>query len=353
MSVTTFTDRDLGRFVEMSRSEYGPSDVSNSACMRWKHLDSPFGASSYVCLVEAEGVVGRVMVQPRPLHTATKVFRGGSVNDLLIDRAHRTTPMNFIKMTKACGDVEGLDLIYHTSNERSYPLYSGLLRCTTPFSLRAYGFPIRLAGLLSSFFGRRVQIIDGLTAPLRWAIVVLAAVMQFLAGLRISQCAMSDHELEGLCTKCLRRSGPHLARNNAFLKWRFRDAPLHPASVFRLDRRGRFLGYAVTRKVVLGSLSHWVLMDFLLDPDMPFVARIALRLWLVRTAVASKADVAFTMVNACSDVAKRCVGLPLVKISDKLLPHSTPIFVRACSDESKRLEADRSIHFTLADLDYF
>jgi len=63
---------------------------------------------------------------------------------------------------------------------------------------------------------------------------------------------MSDHELEALSAKCLRHSGPHFARTNAFLKWRFTDAPLWPAAIFRIDRKGQFLGYVVTRQVELG-----------------------------------------------------------------------------------------------------
>jgi hypothetical protein len=353
ISGATFADRDLARFAEMSLSEYGPSDVSDSKHIRWKHLDSPFGASFYVCLVESGRVVGRVMVQPRPLRTISAVRDVGFVGDLLIDRQHRKTPMSFINITRACGDAPSVDLLYHTSNEQSFPLYSGLFHFANPFSLRSFGFPIRFAGLLASLIGRRVNAIDWFAAPLRWILVAVAFVVRLIAGLHISQRAMSDDELEQLCMKCLRRSGPHLARTNAFLKWRFGDAPLYRASIFRLDGKGHFLGYAVTRKVKLGSLDHFILMDFLLDPDTPLLIRVALRLWLMRMAIASKADAVFTMVNPFSDVARKCVGFPLLGISDKVLPHATPIFVRARSNDSKEWESDRSIHFTLADLDYF
>lgn len=353
ISVDTFLESDLENFLEMTQIEYGPSVTANPDHIRWKHLASPFGASTYISLVEAGQVVGRALIQPRTLRTDSKMFNVASVMDLLIDRERRSTPINFINITKASGNVESYDLVFHTSNERTFPLYSKLFRFPNPFSLRAYGFPVRLAGVFAAVFGRRVDVIDWLTAPLRWLLVAIADVVNFLARLEITQRAMSGDELETLCTKCLQKSGPFLARTNAFLKWRFTEAPFWSATIFRIDRKGKFLGYVVTRKMELGGLNHLVLMDFVLDPDTPFFVQVGLRLWLIRKAITSKADALFTMVNSYSSIARICVGFPLISIPDKLLPHATPIFVRARSNDCKELEADRSIHMTLADLDYF
>lgn len=353
ISVKKFAETDLQVFLDMTQIEYGPSDITNPVHIKWKHLDSPFGASTYVCLTETDQVVGRALIQPRLLHTVSKVFDAASVMDLLIDHSHRSTPVNFLNLTKASGNEAGFDLIYHTSNERTFPLYSKLLKFANPFSLRAYGFPVRFAGLFASIIGRRFEVIDWFTAPLRWLLVFTAYAVNSVASLDISQKAMNDDELEMLCLKCLRQSGPHLARTNAFLKWRFSDAPLWPGSVYRIDQKGHFLGYVVTRNVELGGLNHLVLMDFMLDPETPLITQIALRLWLIRKAITSKADVHFTMVNSYSTIARQFVGFPLLNISDKFLPHTTPIFMRSRTDESKQLETDQSIHLTLADLDYF
>ena len=353
ISVAAFAETDLEVFLEMTHLEYGPSDTTNPDHIRWKHLDSPFGVSTYVSLGDTGQVVGRALVQPRALHTASKAFNVASVMDLLIDQKHRSTPVNFINLTKACGNIENYDLVFHTSNERTFPLYSKLFRFPNPFSLRAYGFPVRLAGVFAAILGRRIDAIDWLTAPLRCLLVVIAYVVNFFVRLDITQRGMNDDELETLSTKCLQKSGPFLARTNAFLKWRFTDAPCWPATIFRIDRNGVFLGYVVTRKVELGGLNHLVLMDFVLDPDIPFFVQITLRLWLIRKAITSGVDSLFTMVNSYSTIARKCVGFPLLSIPDKLLPHATPIFVRAHSNDIKELESDRSIHMTLADLDYF
>lgn len=353
ISVTTFSETDLENFLALSQSEYGLSTSTNIEHIRWKHLDSPFGASFCVNLSDNGQVVGRALIQPRPLHTVTTVVNVASVMDVLIDREHRTTPANFIQITKATGNIENIDLVFHTSNERTFPLYSKLFRFPNPFSLRAYGFPVRIAGLFSPIFGRRIDAIDWLTAPFRWLLVLIAYMANSVARLDISQRAISNVELDTLCTKCLQQSGPHLARTNAYLKWRFNDAPLWPATLIRIDRKGQFLGYLVTRKVELGGLNHLVLMDFILDPDITFIAQVALRLWLIRNAITSKSDALFTMINSYSTVARKCVGFPLIGIPDSLLPHATPIFIRARGNDNKELETARTIHLTLADLDYF
>ena len=351
--VDTFTVANLEDFLELSKSEYGPSVPTNLDHTKWKHLDSPFGASTHISLVASGKIVGRALLQPRPMYTASQKFNAACVTDILIGREFRSPPTNFINVTKATGNVSKFDVVYHTSNERTDPLYSKLLRFPKPFSLRAYGFPLRFAGFLSVIIGRKIDALDWLTAPVRWLVGIIASSASFSARLDISPGVLDDDALAVLCAKCVRQSGPLLARTNAFLKWRFSDAPLWPATVHRVDQGGKFIGYVVTRKVELGGLTHLVLMDFVLDPDISHFARIALRLWLLRYAVTSKADALFTMVNPFNSIARKCVGFPLMSIPDSLLPHATPIFVRCVSDKKKELETDRSIHLTLADLDYF
>lgn len=354
ISINTFTQSALRDFIRMSQAEYGTSaataDVSH---LRWKHLDSPPGSSINVTLNEGERVVGRILVQPRTLCTAAGPLAAANLVDLLIDREYRSTPANFLKITKASGSLTDFDLVYHTSNERTFPLYSRLLRFPSPFALKGYGFPLRVAGPLAAFLGRRLVLFDWLTAPLRWLLAAIAVLAVKLARLVIRPRPVEDAELAALSTKCVERSGPHLARTAAFLKWRFADAPLWPATVYRIDRRGQFLGYVATRKVVLGGLVHLVLMDFLLDLDAPLVARLALRLWLIGQAIHARADALFTLVNPKCQAARSVVGFPLFPIPDKVLPHATPIFVRPSSADGTPLAGDGTIHLTLGDLDYF
>jgi hypothetical protein len=353
ISINKFSEVDLKVFLEMTHFEYGSSDTTNPVHIKWKHMDSPFGASSYVCLSEVNEIIGRVLVQPRPLITTQKVINAASVMDLLIDSGHRSTPTNFLKLTKASSDEVNYELIYHTSNERTYPLYSKLLKYANPFCLKAYGLPVRISGFLNVIFGRRISVIDWLVIPFHWLIGLFLYMLSFVVKLDISKNSISDAELEGLSNKCLRRSGPHLTRTNVFLKWRFCEAPLWPADIYRIDRNGRFLGYLVTRVVQLGELNHFVLMDFFIDPDTSLISQFTIRLWLILEAIKSKADDLFTITNPSAPIASKFIGFPLLNIPDRFLPHNTPIFIRPLTKDSQYFENEQSIHFTLADLDYF
>jgi len=353
ISIRNFSETDLSGYLELSQIEYGETVSSDSDHIRWKHLNSELGTSLYVNLGESQRVIGRALIQPRNLHTSLRNYKVGQVMDLLIHKAHRTSPANFINLTKACGNIEDFDLIFHTSNERSFSLYSQLFQFPNPFSLNAYGFPVRLAGIFSSFIGRRVNLIDVFTAPFRWFFLAMSYAVNSVVRLEVSENSMSDDEIETLCAKCLRNLGSHLTRSNAFLNWRFRDTPVWPAVISRVDRKGQFLGYIVTRKVLLDGRSHFVLMDFILDPGVNYYTCLSLRLWLIRKAILSRSDVFFTMANPLSNIASKCIGFPFINIPEKLLPHATPIFMRARKEDSEQLESDRSIHLTLADLDYF
>jgi hypothetical protein len=160
--IEVFAEVHLKEFLSLSKMEYGLSASTNAEHIRWKHMDSPFGSSFCVNLYDNGKVVGRALAQPRPLRTSTKVVNVAYVMDMLIDRKHRTTPSNFIQIAKETGNLKNVDLVFHTSNDRTYPLYKKLLRFPNPFALKAYGLPVRFAGVFSSIFNLKINAIDRL-----------------------------------------------------------------------------------------------------------------------------------------------------------------------------------------------
>ena len=370
ISAAVFKEADLEDYLGLSRQEfseavpvetdqanwknsYVESLLTNPDHIRWKHLNSPFGASTFVRAVSFGKTVGRVLLQPRTFYSATQKYQVACAMDMLVLRRFRSPSSNFINLIKASDGMPNFDFVYHTANEITHGLYGRLLRFPNPFSLDSYGFPLRIAGLLSSVTRRRINAIDWLTAPFRWLVGVLALAFKALAQLDISQQPISDEQLESLFQNCLRQSGPLLARTNEYLKWRFGDVSNCPGEIFRIDRKGQLIGYIVTRQVEMEGLKHLVLMDFLLEPDTTFRSQFALRLWLLRSAITVKVDTFFTMVNSCNPMAHKFIGFPLMRIPDKVLPHATPIFIRRFHDQKGEFKTDSSLHFTLADLDYF
>ena len=109
----------------------------------------------------------------------------------------------------------------------------------------------------------------------------------------------------------------------------------------------------MTRQVELNGLTYLVLLDFLVTPKLSFLSRAALRFWLIQYSVKSKTDAFFTMINSFGIIARKCIGFPLLKIPEKLLPHATPIFIRPNSNDFEEFKTTTSIHMTLVDIDYF
>ena len=48
--------------------------------------------------------------------------------------------------------------------------------------------------------------------------------------------------------------------------------------MYCVERKGRFLGYVVTRRLAFKALAFLVVVDFLLDPELTYFGRLALRL---------------------------------------------------------------------------
>lgn len=353
LSDKTFEDADLEEFLELSRSEYRTSVATDATHNLWKHGRSPFGASRYLRLVAAGKTVGRAMLWPRAMHAGTEKFAVACVTDVLIKREFRSPPSNFIALTEACAEIPQFEAVYHTSNRRSDVLYRKLLRLPMPFSLRGYGLPLRIAGFLSRVFGTRIDFLDYLIAPFRWLLGAISTALMSLAKVTVSSGPVDEEALTALCKRCALESGPLLERSSAYLKWRFGDAPLWAAKVHRVEHRRRFVGYMAARKLELHGVHFLVLMDFVLDPNLNPIAQIAVRMWLVKEAMDCGADAVFTMINPYNRVARKCAGLPLIRVPERLLPQKAPVFFRSRSERSRSLERERAIHLTLADLDYF
>ena len=352
ISVASFNEENISDFVELSKTEYESSITTDVSHTRWKHLDSPHGASTYIRLIENNKTVGRALLQPRLIYTKLGELSTACVTDVLIHPQHRSPPTNFINLTNFSANVSKFSSVYHTSNEVTEPFYRKLFRFPNPFSLNGYGFPTRISGIFFKISGHRINALDWLAFPFRWLISFTAIIIMAVTKTELAERLPDDKMLSVLSLKLLHNSGPLLSRSRAFLKWRLIDAPLWTAKVYCFECKGKSLGYIASRTLELNGLNYLVVVDFLIDTDITIFERLALRLWLIRQGIKSGADALFTMINPISKASRTCVGFPFIKIPDKFLPHRTPIFFRENGVESRDIESDIQTHMTLADIDY-
>lgn len=353
VEVKPFAESDLEEFLALSRAVYGQSPAADEANIRWKHLSPAAGVSTLIRLVAGDRTVGRGLLMPRVLITGFGPLRSAFVGDVAIEAPFRSPPSNFASLIRAAGDQPEQDLVFHSSSRgRTDELYRKFFRFPAPFSLRAYCFPVRISGLLRKATGLSAPLLDWLVLPVRALIALLAAAVRPAAGLKIREGVPDDTRLSALVEKVVSGHVPLLDRTAAFLKWRIIDAPLSSGRVYSVERGDRLLGYIATRRLEMKGLSFLAVIDFLFDSKISLLQRFYVRAWLVAKAGEAGIDFLFTMLNAHSKGAAPLVGFPMIPVPQRAMPHDAVIFMRPRSEASAWLAKDRSIHMTLADIDF-
>jgi hypothetical protein len=353
ISIEPFTTEAIAAYSELSRTTYTEAAVLDYAHIRWKHLDGPCGPSIAINLRDGQKLVGRALMQLRDFQiNDSKVVRAGVIFDLMLAPGYRGA-QQFLALIRAQWTIDKVDLVLHTSNATSDPLYRMLLRYPIAYRMEAFGLPVRMKRILRKLLGRTVPGIDLLTSPWRWALRIASSLGRAVTGIRFETGMPSEQEIQSVIQRFRQVAGPHLHRDRAFLEWRFEDATLFKATIETVVRAKRVCGYVVWRKIELEGIEFLVLMDFVLDASLTSLQRLAVRLELVRRACDEDADILFVMANLKNKLAAQVCALPLVPIPERFLPHTTPIFVHPKREEFAWLRQHEEMFLTLGDLDYF
>ncbi len=349
-----FSESDLQEYCTLSCSEYGDlSPTVNLQHNKWKHVDSPMGASDYISLNHDKNIVGRILVQNQVLMINRDLYRAGLVCDLLIKKSARLTPLNFIRLTKSCDELKDKEIIFHTSNEISEDLYKEIFKYSSPLSLDAYIFPVRIIRIVRSFFLRKTGVKNKNIGSFAKFILIIGRLVVAKLGINIAKSDFLKQELQDLQLSLSKDYGPFFYRSNEYFRWRFELSPLWGANIYRASRGGNFLGYLVLKRQNLNGIEHLTLVDFLINPKSSWVLFLTIRIWLLLQVIELKCDTFSTMINSKSNLSKKLIGFPFIKVPQAFLPHKTPIFIRPINSCERKSEEFIEAHITLADLDYF
>lgn len=352
LKIKIFSDDDVISFAKLSADEYPNSSLVEKNFINWKHGSSPVGKSTHLQIFSDGQQIGRILVQPRTLLTSQHDYKAGCMADLLVISCARKTPSHFLRLNNACNSLSGFDFLYHTSNDRSFPLYSKLLKYKYSVILRGYGIPIRIGGVLKSMTGLNFKILSFLSKIVYQILQNLSKLLMRLCDVNIVSGLMTDAELKKLLSKCMLNGDPFFERTPNYLRWKSMDNPAYPSQIYQIFKNKKFTGYFILGNVPLNGMTHAVLHDFFVDSNLSYMTKVSLRVWLVIKAYIGNADTLFTMANEFSTQTKNFLGFPLMKIPNRFLPHFTPIFVRPMSAQGIS-ELMKSAHITLVDLDYF
>lgn len=354
IKLENFYHDGLQEQIAVGKTVYSSPEVIDPDHIQWKHLDSPYGKSVVIALRDENDIlVGRSFLQPRRFWVKKNNFcRGAMVTDLVVDPLARNAT-TLIGMTRAIKSPAGIELVVHTSNQVSDSIYRDLFKFPVACTLIALGLPLYFAKVLKPYLKnpRVLQVIDHFFAPWRWGLLSVSS-----SFLTVSKVGFMERPLESEALEVFdgfqEISGSHFERTLAFHRWRFGEGPIFNGEIKWIKSNGICIGCVVFKKVELGGLNACVLMDIVMRRNLTRIEKIAIKLLAAKFALKSTSDVLFTLVNIGNPVLKWLKGFPFIVIPERLLPHSTPIFIHS-SEEIYPSSNHKSIYLTLADLDYF
>jgi hypothetical protein len=344
----------LDEQIAVGSAVYSTPEVTDREHLRWKHLGNPSGVSTSISARNAQGeLVGRSFLQPRRVRLGVSdSCTGATVTDLVVKPEERNAA-TMISMTRAARSPEGIEVVFHTSNEVSDIFYRKLFKFPVAFSLQAAGLPIGIAGAIGRFVSNRALISLGnfVASPWRLLIRAAAGVCRLTTGLAFGPIPEAGRTAE-IFQRFRAYAGPHLERDDSFVEWRFSKGTLFRADVKWLWKKEECLGYLAFKQVELAGLKIMVIMDSVLSRPLSAGESAHLKLMAACVAADGSCDAVFTIANIHNPALKWMGGFPFIGIPDRHLPHPTPIFIHAAEGRRGAMERP-DLFFSLADLDYF
>ena len=354
IKLENFNCDGLQEQISVAKSVYSSLEVLDPEHISWKHLDGPYGKSSAITLRDEKGILlGRSFLQPRKFWISNAfTCKAALVTDLVIDPRARNAS-TLIGMTRAVKSPVGIELVAHTSNGASDPIYRNLFKFPVACTLTALGLPLYFAKVLRPYLKSLtvVAMLDYLFSPWRWILLCLSNAFELIGKVKFIMHPPESEMLE-VFNEFREISGGHFERSLAFHRWRFDEGPIFNGETKWIQSEGACIGFLVFRQVDLSELNACVLMDVVMRKNLTMMEGIAIKLLAVKYALKLNSDALFTLVNTDNPTLKWLKDFPFIRIPDGLLPHPTPIFIHA-SEETYPLSNRKSIYLTLADLDYF
>ena len=348
------TYEKVGQHIAVGKTVYCKPEVVDELHVTWKHLSSPYGASSVISLRnESELIIGHTFLQPRKFCIDFfRSYNGAVVTDLVINPLFRNAA-TLIAITRAIKSPLNFDMVLHTSNEVSDQIYKKLFKFPVSCDLNSAGIPINFGSILRSRLKNviAISLVNLISIAWRWLLIALNRVIGFFSPLKFVT-EPSECEVEEVLSDFAKICGSHFERTPGFLKWRFKDGPLFNGRTKWIESGGVCIGYLVFKDVHISGLKVCVIMDVCFRRHLSLMESIAIKLLSITLAINGSCDAVFTLCNFNNSALKWLQDFPFIKIPDEVLPHPSPIFIHASEEVYPSLNR-KSIYLTLADLDYF
>ena len=340
-------ENHISPYAELSFAEYGATPMADLAHLRWKFLENPQGASIGIHLYSESRLVGRLVAQPRHF-----IFPDGAQGtaaymvDLLIHPDFRGIAALAKLMAGMRSLRERFDFVVVTPNAIGAEVWRDLVRMQEQFELTVFVAVLRPGNLARppTWATPAARAVDRL-----WPLLLRALTSAFRSDVTFDDTWPEPEELGAMSrlpTRTVRGR-----RDPVFLRWRFKDSPVFKYRVHFLRKRGRLVGYVVTRKTEYRGYRSLFIVDALGTIDCTAKDWSAIRWKLLgMESLSGGADIIVGLGNPRCGAFSHLARFPFVRVPERLMPERAPLFGERWRKGDITIDG-LNMEFTLADCD--
>ena len=345
VEVDEFTQNECEKYIAFGKEYYSSVETINLEYINWKFLKNIENKSWHLKSFNGDEINGRAVLNERELNVNRISFSITQVTDLLASPKlkNAATFFNLIRNYKALNS----DGVLHTSNESSDVLYSKLFKFKKIFSLSGCGFPIKINNIIR-FKPLKIPFLVLSFFYLRTIKLILSLAFLFVKIEVSNYKAYSD--IEALVVE-FESHNKNFKRDKNFIDWRYFDRLFnYRCRIIKVNRQT--CGYYCYRLKRFKDIDFMIIMDVVVAPKISGYGLLMVKLAIIKDAIERESDAVFGLFNLNNLASKFLSRFPFIKISDKILPHSTPIYMSSMSEVISLMDLS-DMYFSLSDLDYF
>jgi hypothetical protein len=344
IKIQPFDSDECKKFTKFSKKYYNQENVTDYTFVNWKFIKYDKNLINWhLTFMNDSSIVGRAALCERELNFCGNKTKITQVSDLLVDPQKKNNA--FLSLIKSFNKLKN-ECVLHTSNENSYLLYKKIFKFDEKVILTPVVFPIKpqsfvensalkfILTLFSKFFISMHDLVFSqykFSKIKEYKDVSHPDIHKFL--LKYSQCNLNfDRSLD-------------------FLRWRTTSNQLD-CKIFGLNKDNSLSTLIILSKGKFHALNYLLILDFLVLRKVNKRDFIYIKFFIIKLAIKNKVDAIFGLFNFNCKSVKKIGKLPFFKISDHLLPHSTPIFFSSLSEQIEVIPLEK-MYISLLDLDYF
>lgn len=339
-----FTRFDIKNFVNLSKTEY-PKDnpVTLKNYVEWKFSKSYNPVFIYSCKYK-DHIVGRIVYPVNMLTLGSHKVKTINPVDFLVHRDHRNKPSIFMNLINGPKDFFLKNIIIHTSNNKSDPLYR-LLKFDIKAILDAFFLPTSLLPFIPYKIN---QFLFFLNYPILILTRLSIYFFRIFFGYEIIRRFPNQEERDALYKSLKDKKEPFYERTDNFNNWRYSRYNSNSIQSFIIKKEGKVYANSVLLASHFSLFKVCFVMDSVVSSNINNLTKILHFLVLLEFSFIKKCNFIFFLINRKTITYKKLYSFLFLKIHKSLLPHETPIYIRNSGNYNFH-----NYHSLLADLDYF